>query len=138
MQRKFYLDTSVWRDYFEDRKNCIRPLGDLAFQFLKMCRREKHIVLVSPIVEKELLNHYSAERVGQVFSSFIDIIVKVGYSETQLSEARSFWEKTGKEFPFSDVLHSVIARDCGAVLVCRDWHFREIKIADCSLPEEID
>lgn len=138
MVQKFYLDTAIWRDYFEDRKDGIRPLGEFAFQLLKKCHQRKWIVLVSPEVEKELLAYYPRERVEQVFSSFKDIIVKVSYSKEQVSEALTFWVKTRKEFPFSDILHSVIARDNCATLVCRDRHFFEIKLADCVLPEEVD
>ncbi len=138
MLQKFYLDTAIWRDYFEDRKDGIRPLGEFAFQFLKKCQNRKWRVLVSPEVEKELLAYYPKERVEQVFSSFKDVIVKVSYSKEQVSEALSFWVKTRKEFPFSDVLHSVIARDNGARLVCRDRHLFEIDLADCVLPEEVD
>jgi hypothetical protein len=137
MQR-FYLDTAIWRDYFEDRKDSIRPLGEFAFQFLKKCQLRKWIVFVSPEIEKELLTYYSKERLGQVFLSFKDIIVKIDYSKQQVSEALSFWSKTNRKFPFSGILHSIIARDKAAILVCRDAHFWEIKLADCILPEEID
>lgn len=137
-KKKFYLDTSIWRDYFEDRKDNLRPLGEFAFQLLKKCQQRKWVVIVSPEVEKELLAYYSEEQVGLTFSSFKDIILKVSYSKQQVSEALFFWAKTGKEFPFSDVLHSVIARDNHAVLVCRDKHFWEIKLVDCVLPEEVD
>ena len=132
------MDTAIWRDYFEDRKDNIRPLGEFAFQFLKKCQNREWVVLVSPEVEKELLTYYSKELVEQVFSSFKNIIVKVYYSKEQVSEALSFWVKTRKEFPFSDILHSVIARDNRARLVCRDRHLFKINLADCILPEEVD
>lgn len=137
MARRFYLDTAIWRDYFEDRGDGIRPLGEFAFQFLKRCQQRKQFVLVSQIVENELLTHYSKEKVEQVFSSFSDIIVRVDHSKQQVSEALSFWVKANKKFPFSDILHSIIARDNNALLISRDWHFTEIKIAECAMPEEI-
>ena len=138
MPQKFYLDTSIWRDYYEDRRDRIRPLGEFAFQFLKKCQERKAAIMVSSEVEKELLKYYSKERVLQVFSSFKDIIVKIDISKEQTQEALSFWVKTGKQFPFSDVLHSILARDNYAVLVCRDKHFWQIEIAECMMPEEID
>lgn len=138
MQRKFYVDTSIWRDYFEDRKNCIRPLGDLAFQFLKMCQRKKYVVLVSDLVSRELLGHYSESRAKEVFASFCDIILHVEISREQKTEAHSLWVKSGKRFPFYDVLHSIVARDNGAAVISRDRHFSEIGVVDCLLPEEAD
>ena len=35
MAKKFYLDTAIWRDYFEDRGDGTRPIGEFAFQFLR-------------------------------------------------------------------------------------------------------
>ena len=138
MKNRFYVDTSVWSDYFGNRSDGIRPLGEFAFQFLRRCQKNKWAVLVSPEVEKELLAYYPKEQVDLVFSTFRDIIVKVSYSKEQISEAFSFWAGTRKEFPFSDILHSVIARDSHATLVCRDRHFFEMCLVDCVLPEEVD
>ena len=137
MPKKFYLDTAIWRDYFEDRKDNIRPLGEFAFQFLKKCTERKWFVLVSSEIEKELLAHFSKEKVNEIFTGFQDIIIRVDYSKQQVSEALSFWVKTKKNFPFSDILHSIIARDNKAILVCRDKHFWAIGLADCILPEEV-
>ncbi|MFH1588190.1 MAG: hypothetical protein ABIA76_02540 [Candidatus Diapherotrites archaeon] len=138
MERKFYLDTAIWRDYFEDRSDGLRPLGEFAFQFLKKCWMRNWIVLVSSEVEKELLAYYSRKQVNEIFSEFKDVIVNVCLFKEQVSEAIAFWVKKGKAFPFSDVLHSVIARDCSTVLVCRDRHFWEINLVECAFPEEID
>ncbi len=89
-------------------------------------------------VEKELLAYYSPARVAEVFSSFQDVIQKVEYSKEQVSEALSFWVKSNKQFPFSDILHSVIARDNNAVLVSRDRHFLEIDLAESVMPEDVN
>lgn len=48
--KKFYLDTSIWRDYFEDKKNGIKPLGEFAFQFLRQCIEKGVEIIVSDIV----------------------------------------------------------------------------------------
>jgi len=137
MVQKFYLDTAIWRDYFEDRKDGIRPLGEFAFQFLKRCEERKDFVIVSTAVRKELLDYYSEERVNAVFSSFKDTIIDVEYSKGQAAEAFSFWVGHKKKFPLYDVLHSIIARDSCAVVIARDRHFEEIGIAEWRLPEEV-
>lgn len=135
--KKFYVDTAVWRDYFEDRKDNVRPLGEFAFQFLKNCQETKWVVLVSMEVERELLVYYTRARVTEVFSSFQDIIQIVDHSKQQVSEALFFHAKTNRQFPFPDILHSIIARDNNAVLVSRDRHFSEIGLVECVLPEEV-
>ena len=33
--KRYYFDTCIWRDYFEDRKDKFRALGDLAFYLIK-------------------------------------------------------------------------------------------------------
>lgn len=74
---------------------------------------------------------------NQVFSGFRSIILEVGYSKKQANEAFNLWVNDNKKFPYSDVLHSIIARDDKAVLITRDRHFKEIGIAMCCLPEEV-
>ncbi len=130
------MDTAIWRDYFEDRKDNLRPLGEFAFQFLKQCRKRNDFVIVSSAVRKELLDYYSHERTTLIFSNFKDIIIELDYSKEQSAEAFSFWVNGRKKFPFYDILHSIIARDNNSVLITRDRHFEEIGIAECSLPED--
>ena len=76
MGEKFYLDTAIWRDYFEDRKDGIRPLGEFAFQFLKNCEKKGCKVLYSELVVYELKRDYSDEKIKMVFSSFQNLLVK--------------------------------------------------------------
>ena len=70
MQQKFYLDTAIWRDYFEDRRDGIRPLGEFAFQFLKNCEKKGCKVLVSDTVILELKVYFSEEDIKQIFLRF--------------------------------------------------------------------
>ncbi len=137
MEKKFYLDTSIWIDYLEDRKDILKPLGEFAFQFLKKCRKEKARIIVSDIVIKELKRQVSEEKIQNMLSDFSDLIIKLKHSEKQFNEADKLWEKNNKEFPSADILHSIIARDENAILVSRDRHFNEIEIIESYLPEEL-
>ncbi|PIU21260.1 MAG: hypothetical protein COT15_03235 [Candidatus Diapherotrites archaeon CG08_land_8_20_14_0_20_34_12] len=112
-------------------------MGEFAFRFLKECQKRKDIVFVSDIVKKELLKYFSIELVNEIFSSFKDIIVEIMHAEVHVSEAYSFWIRSNKKYPSSDILHSIIARDNKTLLVSRDKHFQEIGIVECKLPEEI-
>ncbi len=139
VQKRFYLDTSIWRDYFEDRSDGIMPLGEFAFQFLKNCTETGAEILVSDIVVFELEARLSKERVKEIFSSFRSIIRKVAANAKQVSEAREEWKKRNKALPFKDVLHAIIARDNNAILVARDNHFFDMltSIVEVKKPEDI-
>lgn len=139
MQRKFYLDTAIWRDYFENRGDGIRPLGEFAFRFLKDCKETSAEIIVSDVVVAELDAYLPKAQMDSIFSSFKDIIRNVAYTAGQASEARGEWKKRNMALPFKDVLHAVIARDNGAVLVTRDSHFFDMlaSIVDVQKPEEI-
>ncbi len=139
MGGRFYLDTAIWRDYFEDRSDGTRPLGEFAFRFLQDCRNAGAEVIVSDIVALELKKRFSEAQIKEVFSSFTDIIRNVTANARQVSEAREEWIKRNKALPFKDVLHAVIARHHKAVLVARDRHFFELlaAIAKAEKPEDI-
>lgn len=138
MQRRFYLDTSIWRDYFEDRSDGVRPLGDLAFQFLKTCEKRRCTIFYSELVIRELRKDYSEEKIAQVFSSFGKFLAIAKISQEQQLEAQRLARlKPGSHE--SDILHAILARDNNAALITRDFHFECLKdIADIRAPEEAD
>jgi predicted nucleic acid-binding protein len=135
--QKFYLDTAIWRDYFEDRKDGIRPLGEFAFQFLKNCDKKGCKVLYSGTVVHELKRDYSDEKIKQVFSSFEHFLEIVPISNEQYLEAKKL-AKVKIESHESDILHSILARDNKAVLITRDFHFETLRdIVEIKAPEEV-
>ena len=50
---KYYFDTSIWRDYYENRSDGLRPLGDFAFELLKKIKALRDTVLYSELTIKE-------------------------------------------------------------------------------------
>jgi len=137
MARRFYLDTSIWMDYFGARGDGIRPLGDLAFQFLKRCRADKSQVIVSDVVVKELETYMPGGKAEIAFSAFTDIILRITHTKEQADEAFAIRRKLNPALPVYDILHSIIARDENAILVARDRHFWELGIAEVFLPEDL-
>ena len=123
MPKRFYVDTSVWRDFFEDRKDSIRPLGEFAFGFLKKCREEKLEVLVSDAVLFELKLRFSEAQLSHHFSSFEQIIRRIQAEPADILMAKRILKEKKEPLPFNDVLHAVLAKKHGAVLVARDRHF---------------
>jgi len=137
MAQRFYLDIAIWRDYFEDRRDGLRPLGEFAFQFLKNCEKKGCRVLYSGLVVQELKSDYSRERVAEVFSSFKHFLVKVPISNEQISEARRI-SLSIKETHHKDVIHAILARDNCAVMITRDRHFDDLtNFVEVAKPEDI-
>ncbi len=136
MNRKFYLDTSIWRDYFEDRGDLIRPLGEFVFQFLRQCREHGCTILYAEPVLFELKQRFLPDFLEDAFSSLADMIVEVPFSQVQIDEAKTI--STSRNLPFNDVLHAIIARDNGAIMVTRDKDFEALAdIVESQMPEEI-
>ncbi|MFH0955059.1 MAG: PIN domain-containing protein [Candidatus Micrarchaeota archaeon] len=132
--KRFYVNTSVWRDFLEDRKAGWIPLGELAFEFLKNCRKYNCQILVAEPVLFELKD-FPSERVSELFASFQAVILFVDVTKSQRLQAKEIAEK--RNLPFNDVFHAIIARDNSAILVSRDHHFTELTdIVEFKKPEE--
>lgn len=130
----FYVDTSIWRDYFEDRHDGIRPLGEFAFQFLNQCKKKKAIIYYSQAVLFELREfQIKFEREKDELK---EILFEAPYNRQQLNEARQL--SIQRNVPTNDALHAIIARDTHSTIISRDSHFKELQdIANCQLPEEV-
>ena len=55
MKKRYYLDTSIWMDIYEDRIGYNgEPLGDYGLKLLLKIRSEGDALVISDIVMKEL------------------------------------------------------------------------------------
>ena len=135
--KRFYLDTSIWRDYFEDRRDSLRPLGEFAFRFLKNCGNHRCEVLYSCLVVQELRSFYSEEAIKGIFLPFINFLKEVPISGKQISEAGKIsFSVQGTHI--KDALHAILARDNEAVMVTRDRHFDALAdFVEVAKPEDI-
>jgi|SRR3989344_1646032 len=135
--KKFYFDTSIWRDYYENRSDKFRPLGEWALMLVNKIISEEHIVLYSDLVTTELKIHYTEEEIKKMFNVLHDdALVKVDITFSQSEEAIILSKK--RNVPFGDALHSILARDYNAILVSRDNHFLELTdIAEIKKPEDL-
>jgi len=132
---RFYVDTSIWRDYFEDRRDSIRPLGEFAFQFLNGCKKLGAKLLYSEAVIVELQG-FSKKWVNEMFLQFRDLLVEAPVLKKQTDEAKTITKQRG--LPYNDALHAIIARDNKAIIVTRDKHFEELRdIVEAKTPEEL-
>ena len=133
---KFYLDTSIWRDLHENRSDRFRPLGEWAFELLRMIREEGHIVIYSEMVIDELLRKYTLTGIDDIFRIAEGSLEKTNMKKEQADEAAKLCKSL--QIPFADCLHAILARDNDAILITRDKHFEQLRlITDARKPEEL-
>jgi len=136
---KFYVDTSIWRDYYEDRVDNLRPLGEFAFNFFKFCKLNDYKIIISKFVVDELKSCYPEQIIKEIFGMMENycLLETVETSIEYLDKARKL-KSNYREVSFLDIVHAIIARENGAVLVTRDKHFILLKdIVISKKPEEI-
>jgi len=121
MTQKYYLDTCIWRDYFENRSDNLRPLGDWAHTLIKKIRLESGLIIYSDLVEEELFTEFDEAEVKKIISIVPEEnIIRINSSKKQFDEALSLKKRQG--VPVKDALHAILARDNGAIFVTRDKH----------------
>ena len=122
---KYYLDTSIWMDVYEDRKGFNdEPLGKCALKLLSLIRVNKNKLIITDRLIRELERYYSLERINGMIKPFENLIEKIISTKKQHNEAKKIAKE--RNVPAADVLHSVIARDYCLVLVTRDKHFKDV------------
>jgi hypothetical protein len=131
---KYYVDTCIWRDYWEDRNDNLRPLGEFALQFFRMVETEEHIIIYSDLTIKELKIMYNDTIIREILSVIPEeLLLKITFNEKQLSRARNISLISG--IPLNDALHIIMSKDNHCILVSRDIHM--IEFGDAVKPEEL-
>ncbi len=126
MSEKFYMDTSIWIDIYEDRRGYNQePLGDFAIQLFSMIKAKENKLVISDMLIRELEGYYSLEEINGMVKPFEAIIEKVISTKEQRKQARYIAEQ--RNLPPGDVLHALIARDHNLILVARDNDFRKLE-----------
>ena len=138
MTQRFYLDTSIWRDYYENRRDNFRPLGEWAFKLIQFFIDKEYVVLYSDMVIQELSIAYSPQKIIEIFSiiSEQNLLLKVEISENQIKEAMNLANQ--RKISYGDCLHAILARDNQSTIICRDKHFLElIDLVPIKKPEDL-
>lgn len=125
MTKRYYLDSCIWRDYFENRSDRFRPLGDWAFSLIKLIIQENNLIIYSDLIEEELNVGFSEKDIKKIISIVPkENLVRIESSSEQLKEAIQKAKKLN--IPVKDALHAILARDNDAIMVTRDKHFYEL------------
>lgn len=138
MPQKYYIDACIWRDFHENRTDKFRPLGEWAFNLFRMIGETQGKVLYSDLVVEELSIAYGANEIREIFKIIEQegLLEKAEVKKEQFQEAARL--KREKKLPFADLLHAIIARDNGAIMVTRDTHFEEFEnIVIIKKPEDL-
>lgn len=132
-EERFYLDTSIWLDFFENRGNN----GNAAYKLLKFIINRNYKMIFSEAIKDELLEYgLSIEDIRGFLSIFKRNILCLYINKKQFGKAKDISNK--RNIPVFDVLHAIIARDNSAVMITRDRHFDELlDIVKYKKPEEI-
>ena len=134
---KYYFDTCIWIDFFENREDRFRPLGEWALRLINKIIQENNTLLYSKLINKELNKFYTEELIKERFLIFpAEILKKVAIIDEQIKESRILSKKL--KIPRDDVLHAIIARDNNAIMITRDKHFYELSnITIIKKPEDL-
>lgn len=125
MTSKYYVDTAIWRDLHENRKDKSKNLGELAFESFKKIRANKDKIVYSDFVIEELSRAYDKQTIDRLLKGVSELLQKAEINEKQLKGAADLSKEL--KIPFGDAVHGVLARDNNAVMVTRDRHFRKLK-----------
>lgn len=127
MEKRFYFDTSIWLDFFENRDEPNFPKGTLAKELIDKIIRENWKIIFSDNNMLELINSgYLTFEAEELINQLRFLLIFVKSSEREIGKAKDLAAKRG--IPRRDALHALIARDNNAILITYDNHF--IKLND--------
>ncbi len=122
----YYLDTSIWLDFFENRNEPEFPKGEWAHALLKKIIEDENTIIVSNQVLLELgAIGYNSWEIEFMFKSLKPFLIFVEATKNQIGKANDLSKK--RNIPKGDALHALISKDNRAILVTFDKHFQEIK-----------
>ncbi|MDD3083405.1 MAG: type II toxin-antitoxin system VapC family toxin [Candidatus ainarchaeum sp.] len=127
----YYVDSCIWIDFFNNRFDGLKPLGEFAFQFFKKCLKNNNNVLFSKMVVFELKNN--GLDFFEISKDFCFILEEVFPSKNDLEKIKSL--SIEKQIPFGDAFHYVLSKTNKAILVSRDNHL--LSFNETKLPEEL-
>jgi predicted nucleic acid-binding protein len=120
---KYYLDTCIWRDFYEDRfSKTGRAMGrESAKLFVKLIKKRAIIFYNDSLIWK-LRNDYDDDLINDMlnFLFLINILKKIETIKEDYLQAKKLVQE--RNIPFVDCLNAVQVRRLKAILVSQDKH----------------
>lgn len=134
---KYYVDTTIWIDLYEDRKGYNNePLGDFALKLFSLIKGRNAILVISNVLIRELERKCSMNEIKGMMKPFEKNIEKIIATKEQYEESKKI--SLERDLPLGDALQAILARDNKLILITRDKHFIKLKdITSYYKPEEI-
>ena len=138
--KKYFVDTCVWRDFYEDRQSTDKSkIGSHASKFIKNILDKRHTILINKYILYELKNKYTDEEINELlmFFKYLNILENVEISNSEYNETKII--SKNKNLPIVDCIIAIQSRNYDAIVITRDNHFLKklSYICKAELPESI-
>ncbi len=105
-----YIDTNVYIDYFEDRRDKFRPLGEFAYQIFQRTLSCEFSIVFSGLLLKEILNHTKEQQLSALLHELKEKNKILETKATFEDKVKTRQIVKEKRTSFNDTLHAVIAQ----------------------------
>lgn len=131
---KYYIDTCIWIDYWENRSDNLRPIGEFAFKFLSNIEEEDEIIYTK-LTLTELRKFYSEETILSILSIIKKQLTFIEYTEDDFNVVKTLIS-TGLLHK-TDALHITVARRKDALFITRDKQILLSGLIKSYMPEDL-
>jgi predicted nucleic acid-binding protein len=137
---RLYLDANIYLDYWENRSDKMRPLGEFAFILFKRTFSSEFEILFSDWLAKELdKNDLTQKKLSSLMNKLerLNKISRIKTTPKDVMKARQISKKIGTHW--EDCLHAVLAENGKAkYLVTRNLpDFKNLFFIKTILPEQL-
>ena len=140
MNNKFWFDTCIWRDFYENRFSKIgRPLGEYATRLFMKILKDKDKILFSEALILELKRDYGEKDVNDMLNLLFlnKTLERIEITKEEHLEAKKLSQE--RNIPYIDCLNAIHARNHKAMMISQDDHYFKnlIDITKTIKPENI-
>ncbi|MCK4589561.1 MAG: PIN domain-containing protein [Nanoarchaeota archaeon] len=121
MAEKYYIDTCIWRDHYENRFGPQgRPLGNYATKLFTKIMKDKDTIIFSNHIIYEMEKAFTPEQVEEMFQILflMKILKKIEIIKDDWEEAKKIAQE--RDVSKSDSLHAILARNNNAILITQN------------------
>lgn len=114
MAELIYIDTNIYLDYWENRIDKMRPLGEFAYNVIKRAVNCEFVVITSDLVFKELGNWMNQQSINKIFENlkFSKKLEVAAAFDSEREKVMALANERGTGI--NDATHAVIAKRAGA------------------------